>query len=285
MKVIFLLIILYFSACTTKQVEKRALSNIEGSEFICLSKEVGFAKGCLRFNDHDNQCNKQYSFHKTCRADLGFIIPIEEIGKIVWGGLDSNLNEQQIYNQLPKIPDSIYNKYSSKEIALSLIQRKFIFEEIPKMSEQDFINPRIDLFQDLQIAMEFPSKYLSSIVKKGFQNLHQTGKSTAFNDTDFRLKRESLFFKVQFSKKKFREKINEILPKYAYAIPVNDDGELGPTYIHGYADLVAIFKDRVKLSSTLANNDTLFGQGSWGLLDFKGNSGFLPPLTFTALNS
>lgn len=275
----------FLSACATKPIDRHAAStNSDLQNFVCLSKDQGVVKGCARSPDKDSSCGIEYAFYKECRTDLAPIIPFEALG-IKLTEIDTTNGEDGIYRSLPEIADQTYNKYSSKEIALSLVQRKFIFEEVKNISNSDFNIPRVKLFEDLQIVMEFPSKYLSKIMKDGFKNLHQTGDSSAFKDAEWRIKRESLFFKVKFTKEKHRNKIHEILPKYAYAIPTSDKSDLGPSYMAGYADLIAVFKNRVKLFSTLTNDDSLFGTGSWGLLDINSNAGFLPPLTFTALNA
>lgn len=276
---------IFLSACASNPIDRHVDStNSDLQNFVCMSKDHGFSKGCARSSDQDFSCGTEYAFHKECRTDLAPMTFIEELG-IKPIEIETNQGEDAIYRSLPEIPDQIYNKYSSKEIALGLIQRKFLFEEVKNIRLSDFKVPRVNLFEDLQIVMEFPSKYLSNIMKEGFKNLHQTSHSSAFKDAEMRLKRESLFFKFKFTKGKHRDKIHEILPKYAYAIPVSDKSDLGPSYMAGYADLIAIFKNRVKLFSTLTNDDSLFGPGAWGLMDFNGKAGFLPPLTFTALNA
>lgn len=276
---------MFLSGCATNSVTRKiATTTNDQKDYICHDKDLGFSKGCVRYVSMDSNCSSGYAFYKECRSDLAQMIPVEMLGKIEFD-IETNFGEDNIYKSLPELPDQVINQYSSKEIALSLVQRKFLLDEVKNINNDDFNSPRINLFENLQIIMEIPSKYLSAIKKNGFKNLHQTGNSSAFKDTEMRIKRESLFFKVKFSDKKHKDKIQEILPKYAYAIPFKDDNDLGPSYMAGYSDLVVVFKNKVKLFSTLTNDDSLFGSGGLGLLDVKGKGGFLPPLTFTALNT
>lgn len=270
-------------------ISERKIASDHKSNFVCMSKTEGIHKGCARSPGADSFCESRnepesLAYLRPCRAELGVKIP-DGITEWTIDPIENGRDESDTFNRLPQIPESFFEKYSAYEIAISLVQRKFLQDEIPRASDSDFKSPHYSLYADLRIVMEFPSRHIRDIIRGGFKNLHQTGRSSAFSDAEWRLRRESLFFKAKFPLEAYKQKVLELLPKYAYALPRNDIDGLGPSFLHGYADLVAVFKDEIKLRSTLTWDDSLFGPGSWGLLDVSGRGGFLPPLTFTALNT
>ena len=245
----------------------------------CLTSSEGLKNVCARVPSKDSNCyNSELAFDlNSCLGENSLLLNtkykiFENCSGFYCPG------EMEIVSKLPLFPVEILKKYDTKKIAKSLVARHHKQKEIQNIR----LDQSYSLYSDTKIVMEVPLGILRKITRNGFLNTHQTNTSSAFNDRQWRKRREQLFFRLKLpSGKKILDKVDELLPKYAYVIPSSDaQSEFGKSPMRGYSDTLIVFKDEVKKRSTLTNGDSLFGMGSASLLDVSDSGYIMQPLTF-----
>jgi len=219
-----------------------------------------------------------------CLADQAGMVP--EVLSLPWVKADRAIGFLNLYNGWKELSATLLHENDTRSIARSLIYRQFLIRERDRALDMNQDSLKYSLFEDTKIVMTVPSSVLKAIKKSGFKNYHQTHTSSAFPDEKWRRQTESFFFRLRFpdSTEKDLAISNELLPKYAYVIPKSGIPELGPSIMVDYSDTIIVFKDRVKMQSTLTSSDSLFGSGQASLQNTQDLPIFLPPLTFYSLD-
>jgi hypothetical protein len=265
------------------------LSFLAHAEIKCTDPAEGILAGCPRMISEDGKC-KQVNPHFVAFDD-GYCLGkqpglIDEIVSLPWVKADRSIGFLNLYEGWQELPTELMLGNDTRSIARSLIFRQFNIREKQRALEMNQDSLEYSLFEDTKIVMTVPSTALNSIRKHGFLNYHQTHSTTAFADEKWRRETESLFFRLRFpiATPEELEISNELLPKYAYVIPRAGVSNLGPSVMLDYSDTIIVFKDSVKLQSTLTDSDSLFGSGQTSLQNTADLPMFLPPLTFYSLD-
>ncbi len=167
------------------------------------------------------------------------------------------------------IPPEVFKKYPPKEIALSVVYKKYVEDE--KHDSEKTKNPAYDYFQDSEIQLSFSDEIIESVAKNGFFNTHQIN---ALRHTDFsestskaRARAEDAFVGYHLETSSSPTISASLRPKSAYLSlragkaednPLNKagpgDNDLA---IGGYGNVFAVFKDDVKNRTTFTMGDSL----------------------------
>ncbi len=255
----------------------------------CMTTQEGFSRGCARLTHLDSQC--ELSEVQTFAFDVNYCLNDSEdlISAIVsepFPKASNDLGEFEKFKNWQEFPEDILLGNDTRKIAVSLISRMYNQREKMRNFQMDQSNLKYALFDDTKVLMTVPTSLLSKISKNGFLNTHQTKTSSAWLDPEWRTRRESMFFRLRFpvTTKKIKAISDELSPKYAYVIPKTGVKYLGPSIMANYSDAIVVFKDQVKMRSTVTQDDSLFGPGSFGLSDTEDLGFMLPPVTFYSLN-
>lgn len=163
------------------------------------------------------------------------------------------------------VPEAVYRKYSSKEIAITLVYKKFLDRKPGKRK----FPATYDFLDGTELQMVFPQKYLELIEKNGFLNQHQINQSGGDLDRQSRAKSEDHLagYKIEARYQEGLSVANEVRPKYSYF-----GLQVGPAASHPnfhendrlqagisaqYGDVVAVFNEDLKDRSTFTARDSL----------------------------
>jgi hypothetical protein len=151
------------------------------------------------------------------------------------------------------IPDEVLKSKDSRVVALSLVRR--LYEAKDKALEAPAGKATVDPMKDFEIQMLFNSGLIDAIQKDCFQNTHQVKRDASYNNSRKIYEDRLAQIQAETQYASGQNPGNRLRPKYAYLgtardVPtVRQDG-LG--FQSAYGNMVAVFKDDVKLRSTFA---------------------------------
>lgn len=167
------------------------------------------------------------------------------------------------------IPPAVFQKYPAKEIALTVVYKKYMEEE--KNGSESARQLAYDYYHDSEVQLSFSEKIIDSVAQIGFLNVHQ--KSVLFPsdiskaESKQRAPAEDDFVGYRLEASSPPRISAELRPKSAYLSlqagklennPLNKagpgDNSLG---IGGYGNILAVFKDDVKNRTTFTMGDSL----------------------------
>jgi hypothetical protein len=159
--------------------------------------------------------------------------------------------------------EETYLKYNSKLIAISIVQWLRAQKNDSNLEKSNY-----DLRKNTRIAMAFDVAYLPEIIKKGFLNQHETGKSKGLYNLHKRATQENSLLKLNLepSYGQYGPLVNRVRPKYAYLLLDNQskDESFKGDISTQYGDVYAVFTDDVKDRSTFTGGDSLDMEAGFG---------------------
>nr|WP_295901154.1 hypothetical protein [uncultured Bdellovibrio sp.] len=161
------------------------------------------------------------------------------------------------------IPQDLFAKYSSEQIATTLIYRYFQKHERPHFKESDVINPGFDVYSQGQSVLAFSTRHINSIIKNGLLNQFVSGtRPRRENYLDMRVAAEASLATLKLSEGYSMGDlpINHVRPKYAYfSVKPTGAAFVRNSFSASYGDTMAVLKDSLKKRTTLTNTDSLAG--------------------------
>lgn len=162
------------------------------------------------------------------------------------------------------VPAGVYKKYSSKQIALTIVYKKFIEDELPgnlKVSRAAY-----DYFNDTEIQLAFSETIIDSVAAKGLLNTFQINHNCGTYARG-RLDSEYKFLGYYLETACPPEVSIEVRPKSAYFSlqagspddhPLNASGEFASKdgLSLGYGNVLAVFNDEMKNRATFTMGDS-----------------------------
>ncbi len=157
-----------------------------------------------------------------------------------------------------QIPNSVFKKYSSVEIARSIVER---------LRRQGHAPGQIEDQSNFELRMYRSDRRLGHILEYGFRNVHQTYTTSGTDYAEYpqsymesRLRAEKGLMDLTFSsklKESEKEVLDELLPKSAFVVPHSSSRP--PLMIESsrYGEVVAVFKDHIKERMTWTMGDSL----------------------------
>ncbi|RYZ91021.1 MAG: hypothetical protein EOP04_02015 [Proteobacteria bacterium] len=220
------------------------------STIICLGSKAGLDRVCARDVSKDESCKSgEYGWlSETCLKSSAEDL-ISEVVSLEDG---------------EPIPLHVIETEAPERIARSIIYRFFQKHERPDITEEDVRFPNYNLYDSAQPILAFNSRYLSSILKSGFLNQHQTRKSYGdYSPTTRRLAEDKLAKIVinPNSEEKRASRVNFLRPKYAFGAFSKPGAEVKPSFTDSYGTAFAVFNADVKSRSFISNDDSLEGFG------------------------
>ncbi len=174
------------------------------------------------------------------------------------------------HDGFPRLPLGFEKRFDLKDVAENVVQRSV--DEYAKAAQgtPQKEGTKVDLWTEPEIQILFPSESLSTILKEGFLNQHQTEVSRGTYDPYERLLVESqmaqIHFDGEFERADFADPRLSLLPKYGLlALPPGRHPEILPDEDVGrYGDAVAVLKNEVKRRSTWTATDS---KDRWGRIE------------------
>lgn len=217
-------------------------ANLAHASTICLKQDLNNRALCARQSDADQMCKEdQLAWIKESCIDPDKQKLVPE--------LMQNINSSSVI-----LKTDIFREFTSTQIAQSIVYRASL-----RMDKRELEKPSYDLYSNANLYLQFPDKYLPSIIDRGFLNQFQTGTSQGILTSVGRKKAEEKLSGVIFpNDNTIQEIVNQVRPKYAYVFFEKQDSHIAQNYVdYKYGKIFAKLKDHIKNRTTFSNDDSL----------------------------
>lgn len=162
------------------------------------------------------------------------------------------------------VPPQVYQKYSAKQVALTVVYKKYVEDE--KAASEGVESPNYDYFRNGDIQLAFSETIIDSVAAKGFLNTFQVHRDCGMYAKG-RVDSERKFLGYALEDACPPEESIEVRPKSAFFSlrtgnpdehPLNATGEFAPKngLRLGYGNVLAVFNDDVKNRTTFTMGDS-----------------------------
>ncbi len=217
-------------------------TNLVYASTICLNQNLKSRTLCARQSDADQSCKKnQLAWIKESCIDPDKHQLVPE--------LVENINPSSVI-----LKTDIFRKYTATQIAQSIVYHASLH-----MDKRELEKPSYDLYSNANLFLQFQTKYLPSIIDRGFLNQFQTGTSQGILTSAGRNMAEEYLSSVIFpGDSNVQEIVNQVRPKYAYVFFEKQDSRIDQNWVeYKYGKIFAKLKDDIKNRTTFSNDDSL----------------------------
>jgi hypothetical protein len=155
-------------------------------------------------------------------------------------------------------------KFDLKKVAVSLVQRKRLFQDRWKRAGEEVDVP--DSFprscDDVEILSFFPEQHIDSLIKDGQLNMHQTGESRGLTQLTIRAKAENSMIGIKLESvhdANPKSPMHYLRPKYGLVnFPRPCGVRMNPNRLLIYGQVIVVYNDIVKARTMYSYGDSLF---------------------------